>query len=296
MEVPSTTVHDVRIAGPERPKIVAHRGASEQRAEHTEGAYALALEQGADALECDVRLTRDGHLICVHDRRVDRTSSGQGVVSTLSLERMITLDFGAWHDVVPESADELAHEPLARPSEHVARRGLLTLDALLSLIADHRDPVTLFVETKHPVRYGGRVEAALISLLARYGFAHPRDRERAPVVMMSFSARAVRRTRWLAPRLPTVLLFDRFLPCGARANGSLPPWADYAGPGISVLHRDPGYVVRAAEHGNQTYCWTVDDAEDVRLCGRSGVAYLATNHPRRAREILDDPSTTLERV
>ena len=56
-----------------QPLVVAHRGASTHRAEHTLAAYALALEQGAQGLECDVRLTRDGHLVCVHDRTVDRT-------------------------------------------------------------------------------------------------------------------------------------------------------------------------------------------------------------------------------
>ena len=50
------------------PLVFAHRGASAERPEHTEEAYKLAISQGADGLECDVRLTRDGHLVCVHDR------------------------------------------------------------------------------------------------------------------------------------------------------------------------------------------------------------------------------------
>ena len=58
--------------------MVAHRGASGDRPEHTLAAYELALAQGADGLECDVRLTRDGHLVCVHDRTIDRTSTGPG--------------------------------------------------------------------------------------------------------------------------------------------------------------------------------------------------------------------------
>jgi glycerophosphoryl diester phosphodiesterase len=50
--------------------VVAHRGSSGLHAEHTLIAYETAIEEGADALECDVRLTRDGVLVCVHDRRV----------------------------------------------------------------------------------------------------------------------------------------------------------------------------------------------------------------------------------
>ena len=72
---------------PDRPLVVAHRGASSTVAEHTLGAYVSAIEAGAEGLECDVRLTRDGHLVCVHDRTVNRTSDGTGVVSELDLRR-----------------------------------------------------------------------------------------------------------------------------------------------------------------------------------------------------------------
>ena len=62
--------------------------------EHTLAAYELALEEGADGLECDVRLTRDGHLVCVHDRTVDRTSTGTGVVSEMTLEELAEFNYG----------------------------------------------------------------------------------------------------------------------------------------------------------------------------------------------------------
>ncbi|GDY31174.1 glycerophosphodiester phosphodiesterase family protein [Gandjariella thermophila] len=268
-----------------QPAVVAHRGASEHRAEHTLAAYALALEQGADGLECDIRLTRDGHLVCVHDRRIDRTSSGRGVVSTMTLERLAGHDFGRWHHAPPASADELVHQPSGLPSAPVAHRGLLTLETLLGLLVDAPPEVRLFVETKHPVRYGGLVEAKLLALLARYGLARPPSREESRVAVMSFSSAAVRRVREHAPMLPTVLLVDR-LP-RARRDGSLPPWADYAGPGVHLLHTDPGYAGRVAERGHGTYCWTVDDPEDVRLCQRLEVHYLATNVPAATRAVLD---------
>uniref|UniRef100_UPI00029B1FB5 glycerophosphodiester phosphodiesterase family protein n=1 Tax=Rhodococcus sp. P14 TaxID=450821 RepID=UPI00029B1FB5 len=76
------------------PRVVAHRGASAAKAEHTLAAYELALQEGADGLECDVRLTRDGHLVCVHDRTVDRTSNGSGMVSEMTLAQLEELDYG----------------------------------------------------------------------------------------------------------------------------------------------------------------------------------------------------------
>jgi glycerophosphoryl diester phosphodiesterase len=260
--------------------VVAHRGASSHRAEHTLAAYALALEQGADGLECDVRLTKDGHLVCVHDRRVDRTSTGRGVVSTLNLEHLDALDYHGWHVEPVDNADELI------TSHRTVRRapGVLTLEALLGLVADH--PGTrLFVETKHPVRYGGLVEAKLIAQLTRHGLAKPPSKEDSRVVVMSFSASAIRRVREHAPALPTVLLVES-LPL-ARWDGWLPPYADLTGPDIEILRADPGYVARSLAKGHATYCWTVDDPADVQLCQRLGVRYLATNSPAATRRVLD---------
>ncbi len=265
------------------PAVVAHRGASGSRAEHTLAAYAQALEEGADGLECDVRLSRDGYLICVHDRRVDRTSTGRGIVSELSLAELAELDFGSWHDEW-ESADELIQRRVATPSASVAAHGLLTLDELLGLISDARRRVRLFVETKHPTRYGALVEAKLVASLARFGLAKPASAEEATVTVMSFSSRALHRVRGQAPAVPTVLLL-RKLPLALRA-GNLPPAADVAGPGVHVLRADPGYVSRTAECGHPSYCWTVDEPADVELCARLGVAYVATNHPARTRALL----------
>src|SRR5690242_16503747 len=97
----------MRMHKPEgRPQVVAHRGASRVRAEHTLGAYVQAIEDGADALECDVRLTADGHLVCVHDRRVDRTTNARGAVSTMRLEQLSDLDAASWKSPWSDLDDE----------------------------------------------------------------------------------------------------------------------------------------------------------------------------------------------
>jgi glycerophosphoryl diester phosphodiesterase len=279
---------------PAQPYVVAHRGASAHRAEHTLAAYALALEQGADGLECDVRLTRDGHLVCVHDRTVNRTSDGRGVVSELTLAALSGLDYGHWHDELPESADELVVAPTAVPSAPKHGRGLLTLDDLLGLVTDVSPDAKLFIETKHPVRYGGLVETKLIALLARHGLAKPATKQDSRVMVMSFSSLAMRRVRDHAPYLPTVLLLDRLR--GSVADGSLPQWADLAGPGVHLLRADPGFVRRARDHGHDVYSWTldapyglthIDNPDDVLFCRELGVKYFATNSPASTRRVLN---------
>jgi glycerophosphoryl diester phosphodiesterase len=258
------------------PFVVAHRGASADRPEHTLAAYDLALQEGADGVECDVRLTRDGHLVCVHDRRVDRTSTGSGVVSELSLEQLRSLDWGAWHNS-------------RRVDASTGHSGLLTLDELVRLVLDWSRPVKLFIETKHPVRYGALVESKVLALLHRYGIASPASADRSRAVVMSFSAAAVWRVRRAAPMLPTVLLGEtsRFLGGGAAHTVG----ATAVGPSIATLREHPELVDRAAAGGRAMYCWTVDHYEDIEYCRDLGVGWIATNHPARTRAWLHNGLT-----
>ena len=100
---PSPRLWPARPPDPARhgPLVIAHRGSSLAEPEHTLRAYLRAIEEGADALECDVRLTADSHLVCVHDRRVNRTSNGRGIVSTLELAELEGLDWGSWKQRPP---------------------------------------------------------------------------------------------------------------------------------------------------------------------------------------------------
>jgi len=258
------------------PFVVAHRGASADRPEHTLAAYELALREGADGVECDVRLTRDGHLVCVHDRRVDRTSSGSGVVSEMTLAQLQRLDWGSWHGG-------------RRPGDSAGHTGVLTLDELVRLVLDWNRPVKLFIETKHPVRYGALVESKVLALLHRYGIAAPASADLSRAVVMSFSAAAVWRVRRAAPMLPTVLLGEtsRYLGGGAATTVG----ATAVGPSIATLREHPTLVDRAAAQGRAMYCWTVDHFEDVGFCRDLGVGWIATNHPGRTKAWLQNGLT-----
>lgn len=270
--------------------VVAHRGASSGVAEHTLDAYVTAIESGADALECDVRMTRDGHLVCVHDRTVNRTSDGRGVVSEFDLDGLNSLNFSSWHSDLPTSADQLLTDSpyLAGVAPDRVERGggVLTLERLLQLVHDASSPVRVLVETKHPTRYQGLVEKELVHLLARFGWAgdpdatptprHPADMNNRALVM-SFAPTALRRVKLLAPDVPTVLLLDRLMPM--RRDGVLPSGVPIAGPGLRVLRSDPSYVDRAHARGHRVFVWTVDEPEDVAFVLDLGVDTIITNRP-----------------
>ncbi|MFF2958156.1 glycerophosphodiester phosphodiesterase [Streptomyces sp. NPDC057963] len=256
-------------------QVIAHRGASDDAPEHTLAAYRKAIEDGADALECDVRLTADGHLVCVHDRRVNRTSNGRGAVSALELSELAALDFGSWKD--REESESPDWDPV--PGELTS---VLTLERLLELVAETRAagrPLQLAIETKHPTRWAGQVEDRLLQLLRHFELDAPPAGGPSPIRIMSFSARSLHRVQAASPTLPTVYLMQFVSP--RLRDGRLPAGARIAGPGMRIVRSHPGYIERLHRAGHRAHVWTVDEPEDVELCVDLGVEAIITNRPKQ---------------
>ncbi|MFI2607862.1 glycerophosphodiester phosphodiesterase [Kitasatospora sp. NPDC018619] len=247
-------------------QVIAHRGSSHVLPEHTLAAYRRALDEGADALECDVRVTADGALVCVHDRRIGRVSDGRGTVSAMTLAQLEAYDFGAWKT--------------GRPSTDPELRGVLRLERLLELVAECGRPVELAIETKHPVRFRGRVETELLRALERFGIGATPEGGRPSARIMSFSSIALNRVAAAAPQYRRVFLFERTLVLGRlRAGSPLPGGARIAGPGIELVRARPQLVTRLRELGHEVHVWTVDEPADVELCLELGVSAIITNRP-----------------
>lgn len=257
-----------------RPEVVAHRGASEELAEHTLGAYMAALDAGADGLECDVRLTADGHLVCVHDRDLKRIASKRALISTMDLAELHELDVASWKRPWAELDDEA-------PILDESLRGVLTLRKLMEVAADHPRRIELAIETKHPTRYGGLVERRLVHLLRDFGW----DTADAPVRVMSFSHTALTRVRRMAPDLRVVQLFERapLWPALRRMIGD--DWI--VGPGITQLTECPGLARRLAESRHEVHVWTVNTPEQLDLCRQIGVTAVITDRPKALRRLVD---------
>lgn len=251
-------------------RIVAHRGASQAQPEMTVAAYRHAIRLGADGLEADVRMTADGHLVCVHDATVDRTSTGQGPVAAHTLDQLRGLDWMSWR---------------ARLRGVGGGGGLVTLPELIELAGGAPRPVSLAIETKHPSPAGASVERRLAEDLASAGW----DRPGAPVVVMSFSVPALRRCVDLLPHTPLVLLVD-----GAdqrpdadlvtrAAQSGLPMGRLIIGPAMAMVRRRPHWVAAAHHAGLGVHVWTPDRPADWDLCLRLGVDAIITNDPQRAQ-------------
>lgn len=227
---------------------------------------AAAIDAGADAVECDVRLSRDGVPVCVHDPTVGRTSDGIGRVGDLTVDRLRALDWGSWHPSVTAG----------RPAPADAG-ALMTLADVVSAVRAAPRPVGLFVETKHPSPGGSRLEAAVLDVLARSGPV------RGPLVAMSFWPPAVARLRRAtagrgrAPVLAALRSTSVWLPVGA---------PDAEAVGIALVRRRPGVVAAARRRGRAVFVWTVDAPEDVLLCRDLGVDAIITNRPGEVRAML----------
>ena len=257
-----------------RPQVVAHRGASHDVAEHTLGAYLAALDHGADAFECDVRLTADGHLVCVHDRDLRRTASRRGLVSTMDLKDLDSLDFASWKNPWADLDDEA-------PDRDEDLGKVLTLRKLLETVADYERPIEIAVETKHPTRYGGLVERRLVEMLRDFGWDGPGG----PVRVMSFSYTALQRMQRLAPDVPLVMLIDKahHWPMLRRVMGA--DWI--VGASIGELRDHPGLGRRLVASGRTIHVWVVNSASDLDLCLDLGAAAVISDRPAYLLERLD---------
>ncbi|CAA9228147.1 MAG: Glycerophosphoryl diester phosphodiesterase [uncultured Blastococcus sp.] len=267
------------------PEVVAHRGVASQAPEHTLAAFRQATVVGADAVECDVRLTRDGVLVCVHDRQIRHTSNGRGIVSALRLAELEQYQFGARKPrrVAHRWADD---EITSVTDEPDVENGLvLTLERLLEYITATPGTVRLAIETKHPTRHSRRVEEALVACLRRHGLlgkglgdGRPVEWAGRPAVrMMSFSQLAVRRMSELAPGVPTVQLIGKRLRPVRREL--LSGAATAVGPGIALIRSDPAFVADAHAAGKQVHVWTVNRPADMNLVQQLGVDAVITDHP-----------------
>jgi glycerophosphoryl diester phosphodiesterase len=243
---------------PVRKTLVAHRGASAYAPENTLAAYLLAIKQGADFVEQDLQITRDGILICLHDLTLERTTNveelypdryqeterdGRKVrewrVSDFTLAEISRLDAGSWF------------------GEAFKGTRIPTWEQAISEI---RGKAGLFVETKAPEVYGERgldMEQLLLDVLRRQKLDSPGAEPKTPIIIQSFSAASLQKLRQHGCRLPLALLVDQ--PdewVTAEGLKRLAQFGQGLAPSKKLVASDPGLAIRAHKAGLAVTCWT----------------------------------------
>lgn len=201
------------------PTIIAHRGASGYRPEHTLGSYQLALDMGAHVIEQDLVPTRDGHLVCRHENDITGTTDVAAhpefasrrttkSVDGVSLTGWFTEDF-TLAELKTLRAKERIPANRQENTLYDGRWAIPTFEEVLRWAEKegHRRgrPVWLHVETKHPTYFRGLglgLEERLARLLRRYG----RDRRNSPVFLQSFEPSSIQRLAGLVDSPRVVLL------------------------------------------------------------------------------------------
>lgn len=249
-------------------EVIAHRGSNREEPEHSLAAYVRALDEGADGVECDIRLTRDGAAVLVHDRTITRTSSGRGTVSEMTLAELMMFDFSV------EKTD--FRDPAFLPNDPT-RSSVLTLDRMLTSVTSKSPTAKFSIETKHPTRYGRYLELELLDALVRHRLGPDRVR------VMSFSRWAV---EWMAKRHPfeTIYLRDR-LPAKWR-DGSLPPGVTGLGLSVQTLRTRRDIVKAVQDRGGIIHIWVVNEPHDIAMCAELGVNAIISDRPGYVREVL----------
>ena len=235
-----------------RPYIWAHRGADGYAPENTLSAFQMAADMGADGIELDVQLTKDGHIVVCHDERIDRTSNGKGWLKNYTLEELKKLDF---------SAGKAEYAGVQIP----------TLKEVLKLSLDAGMYVDIELKTR-TVPYPG-LEKKCIRLIRELGCE---DR----VIFCSFNHLSLQKIRLLAPEMKTGYLY-------LHASASVIPLIRKLEvnalhiPSHDLLNQD--LLTQCHDSGIEVNAWTVNRENEYQRCADNGINAVITDYPDRIR-------------
>jgi len=247
-------------------KIVAHRGASHDAPENTLAAFKLAWQRGADGVEGDFYLSRDGEVVCIHDKTTGRTAGEDVVVAETTLAELQALDVGQWKG--PQFAGE-------------------KIPTLRQVIATVPEGKWLIIELKT----GPEIVEPVRQVLAESGLPE------AQVCLISFNRQTIAEAKRQLPRIKAHWL------TGYKQQSETDPWLPSADEvaqtvqrlGVDGLGTDKKRQVVTAQFLEELrdrgvpefHVWTVDDPQDARFFAAQGAWGITTNRPLEIRKELE---------
>ena len=240
-----------------RPLVWGHRGDCVHTPENTLIAFERAVKDGADGVELDIQLSRDGEIVVCHDETIDRTSDGHGWLKDFTLAELKSFSFN-------QKFPEYGFQPIP------------TMREVLELLRPTSLTIDIELKTSYPTFYP-QIEEKILALVRECGME-----ER--VNYSSFNHYSCQRLLQLDPSLDVGFLYmDGTIgfPDYAKAHG-----AKAINPAGYNLFLPEGPMQRAHELGLQIRVWTVDTEEEVKACIGKDVDVIITNDPARVRKYI----------
>ena len=237
--------------------IVAHRGASRDAPENTIPGFQLAWEQGADAIEGDFHLTRDGHIVCIHDGNTKRVSNTNLVVRATPLAELRKLDVGAYR------------------GEKFKGTAIPTIAEVFATVPEGKK---IYIE----IKCGAEIIPALLSEIDKSGLTEEQ------IVVISFKEKVLQELKANAPQYKVSWL------CGfqKQKTGEVTPSAENVLNTLKLIQADglssstavpEALIETVRKKGYQWHVWTVDDPETAIRMNALGAKSITTNVPRAIR-------------
>ncbi|GEM_PF-68699 len=244
--------------------VIAHRGAKSDYPENTMPAFKAAHRVGADMIELDVQLSKDGIPVVFHDKKLARTTNGKGKVSAFSLEELKKLDAGSW---------------FAKQFTDVR---IPTLEEVLQW---SRDKIPLNIELKAQPEMAalpGGLEEKCINLVKKYAME-------GQVLFSSFNYESIRHIRNLNPGLNTGVLYNW------RKSGDLLPSELVARFGVNTFHcskdkLNERWVQNLTDHNIPLLVYTVNRKRTMKRIYRQGARGIISDKPALLKQVTDSLS------
>lgn len=244
-----------------KPQVWAHRGASgwdvQYAPENTLPAFQKAIEMGADGIELDVQLTKDGEIVVIHDEMIHRVSDGEGWIKEYTLSELKKFNFNKTHPEFSFTA-------------------IPTLEEVYQLMKNNQLMINIELKTGI-ISYKG-LEEKVAALTQQMNMEQR-------VIYSSFNHYSVHKMKKLAPKSKTGILYaDGFM--------DVPAYGKQIG--VDALHpamhnlRYPNFLEACKKEKLAVHVWTVDYTIDIKKMCELGVDAFITDCPDRARRIVDE--------
>jgi glycerophosphoryl diester phosphodiesterase len=248
-----------------QPLIIAHRGASALAPENTFAAFKRAIADGADGIEFDVRLSKDGAVVVFHDATLGRLTENKRLVSNFTVEELQSFDIGSWFNKRRPSASE----------QDFSGETIPTLVQLLDFLKDFKG--LIYVELKCRESETEKLSKAVCEVISDSPLL-------SQMIVKSFQLEVIPHIRRFCPKVKTAALFAPKIMTLLRKEKRLVNIAHELGAEMISVHFSLATrkLMKKAEKKNlPVTIWTADNPLWIKRASNLGIFAVITNNPAR---------------